>query len=750
MGRELSSYPVAASGAGYYVIAVNEANECSRIAVNDFIEAMGGGRPIRAVKTLWRLGANPPAIPKANLRVQLQQGGGTTLAFVGSTYAETNGWLTAQPTREAAGAQPIQFARVYISAEDDDDSDPQIALSDIVEFDRFDDIGVTIAQFNSALAIRDSEIATVALQVAANSKSIAAVGAANLPPPLGELAAKMDYAEGEGASWKQLPEGQQSFPRKTDLLYAALFGNTDPRTGGSAANIQNLYGAQSAGNAANAGIPDSNIRYFADAHSPSNPLQGIHAMAFGAIVDVRNLAAAAAADNGNIFGAFSFAIIADLPSAGDQFIPLLWTDNAHNPARARIIMGYRNGKLIVEQAGGNPVQTQRTDSYVAADIPNALTNTGYDVVLPAAFTGGQVTIEFIKESTNNDAIREVITRQFNVPNAANNVAAANVVYNFDGESPETARVSYTASTRTLRIDTANSFPNVINQQYHLRVKYPVTVVWQRPSSWSDYELLSADDHDRNGIFDASADPSRQRNKRIDATFCFQPKYAGTSADPYMTLRVRLNGYGNDRIIDLNRKRSQLFPEGFALRAGGTNFAVAQLAAQRWEHLPPTDAELAQIAAAHSRGQAGLGVYHKASGKDAFALDGILTSKTAEGNLANPVHFGINQIAGNPIVVGSASGGLSYRALVVPPDAKSINVLALKSGNHNGVTWEIPIAAAKAAAVAGGGSVAFFLDNNIGGTIGFGFELDAQGEITGIRCGTTSSGVQIFSVTVTSA
>ena len=696
MGRELSSYPVAASGAGYYVIAVNEANECSRIAVNDFIEAMGGGRPIRAVKTLWRLGANPPAIPKANLRVQLQQGGGTTLAFVGSTYAETNGWLTAQPTREAAGAQPIQFARVYISAEDDDDSDPQIALSDIVEFDRFDDIGVTIAQFNSALAIRDSEIATVALQVAANSKSIAAVGAANLPPPLGELAAKMDYAEGEGASWKQLPEGQQSFPRKTDLLVAAMFYTTDPRTAGANVTLPNLYGAQAAGapNAADiAAIANSKIRFFANAHSPSNPLQGVNAMAYGTPLIVPatagRLNAAQEADNGNIFGAFSFSILANLPTSGDQLIPVLHTDANNNPARARVIIGYRNGKLIVEQAGGNAVQQQRTDTYVAADIANALHNQQYQAVLPAAFTGGQVTIEFIKESTNNAALREVVTRTFNIPNAAANVAAANVVYNFENEAIETARVSYTASTRRLRIDTANSFPAVINQQYHLRVKYPVTVNWEQPGSWSDYELLSADDHDQYGDFDAGLDPDRHRLQRIDAAFCFQNKFPGNEADPYMTLRVRLNGYSNHRIIDLNRKRSELFPNGFNLRAGGTQFAAAQLAAQRWEERPPTDAQLSQIAAAHAWGKPGLGVYHKASGKDAFGLDGQFSSKTAAGDTAKPVHFGEQNLLAAQIA--NAQLSISAPSPINLTGAKAV-IVAVSTGTGFELEFaEIPIA-----------------------------------------------------------
>ena len=686
MGRELSSYPIAASGAGYYVIAVNEANECARIAVNDFIESMGGGRPIRAVKTLWRLGANPPAIPKANLRAQLQQGGGTTLSFNG----DAGGWLLAQPTREEAGAQPIQFARVYISAEDDDDSDPQIALSDIVEFDRFDDIGVTIAQFNDALAIRDSEIATVALQVAANSKSIAAVGAANLPPPLGELAAKMDYAEGEGASWKQLPEGQQSFPRKTDLLVAAMFYTTDPRTAGANVTLPNLYGAQAAGapNAADiAAIANSKIRFFANAHSPSNPLQGVNAMAYGTPLIVPatagRLNAAQEADNGNIFGAFSFSILANLPTSGDQLIPVLHTDGNNNPARARVIIGYRNGKLIVEQAGGNAVQQQRTDTYVAADIANALHNQQYQAVLPAAFTGGQVTIEFIKESTNNAALREVVTRTFNIPNAAANVAAANVVYNFENEAIETARVSYTASTRRLRIDTANSFPAVINQQYHLRVKYPVTVNWEQPGSWSDYELLSADDHDQYGDFDAGLDPDRHRLQRIDAAFCFQNKFPGNEADPYMTLRVRLNGYSNHRIIDLNRKRSELFPNGFNLRAGGTQFAAAQLAVQRWEERPPTDAQLSQIAAAHARGKPGLGVYHKASGKDAFALDGILTSKTAAGDLANPVHFGEQSLLLSELTIGGQVGGINLTG------AKAV-IVGIGRGGGDVSFGEIPI------------------------------------------------------------
>ena len=287
-----------------------------------------------------------------------------------------------------------------------------------------------------------------------------------------------------------------------------------------------------------------------------------------------------------------------------------------------------------------------------------------------------MTIEFIKESTNNAALREVVTRTFNIPNPANNVAAANVVYNFENESPETASVSYTAATRTLRIDTANSFPAVINQQYHLRVTYPVTVQWQQPASWSDYELLAADDHDANGIFDPSADPSRQRNQRIDATLCFQNKFRGSDADPYMTMRVLLNGRRTNRIIDLNRKRSQLFPNGFNLRVGGTQFAVAQLAAQRWEEVPPTDAQLSQIAAAHTRGQAGLGVYHKASGKDTFALDAVLTAKTAAGATASPVVFGVNQIAdNNPIT--STSGLGATRPLVVPPGAKWIIVL----GSH---------------------------------------------------------------------
>ena len=268
---------------------------------------------------------------------------------------------------------------------------PLVVVGLWVQMNRYDPSGdyVTDGELNEALAIRDGLLNIVAADADANSKAIAAIGAANIPPPLNQLAAKTRYTQGDAAYWQQLPYKQAAFPRKTDLLVAAMFSETDPRTNGANVTLPNQYGAQAAGapNAADiAPIANSTIRYFADAHSPSNPLQGINAMAYRAPLIIPatagRLDAAAEADNGDIFAAFSFALLDNLPTAGDQLIPLLWTSATNNPARAKILIGYRNGKLIVEQAGGNAVQQQRTDTYTAADVINALHNQNYAAVLP--------------------------------------------------------------------------------------------------------------------------------------------------------------------------------------------------------------------------------------------------------------------------------------------------------------------------------------------------------------------------------
>ena len=182
------------------------------------------------------------------------------------------------------------------------------------------------------------------------------------------------------------------------------------------------------------------------------------------------------------------------------------------------------------------------------------------------------------------------------------------------------------------------------------MRYPKITRWQQPSTWSNYEIQSSNDRDQYGLFTPSADATRHRYNRIDAVLVFRKKFAtDTSADPYMELDAQFNGYQN-RPIDLNRKRSELFPQGFVLRLGGLSFAAAQLAVQRYaKGAVPTTGEMSLISAALKNGEPGLGIWHKSEGEDEYALNGKLTTKTAEGDTAAPVHFGANQIpANNPI------------------------------------------------------------------------------------------------------